>query len=276
MLELPEAITLSRQLRETIIGKTITFAQANYAPHAFAWYYGDPQLYGVMLQGKQVTDTDAFGGYVQVTAGDMHILFQDGACMRYHEQGRPLPKKHQLHLDFDDGSALTVGVQMYGGILAFPAGMHEDEYIRAAKDKVSPLSDAFDAPYFASLLDEGALKLSAKAFLATKQRVPGLGNGVLQDILYEARIHPKRKMHTLSQVELDALFAAVKSVLAEMTALGGRDVESDLFGHKGGYATRLSRKTYLDFCLRCGSPISKQQYLGGVIYYCNGCQKEKQ
>lgn|GEM_PF-2077218 len=30
-----------------------------------------------------------------------------------------------------------------------------------------------------------------KAFLATEQRIPGLGNGVLQDILWTARIHPK-------------------------------------------------------------------------------------
>ena len=73
-------------------------------------------------------------------------------------------------------------------------------------------------------------KLSAKAFLATEQRIPGLGNGVLQDILWYANIHPKRKISTLSAEQKHKLFRSVKTILAEMTELGGRDTERDLFG----------------------------------------------
>jgi formamidopyrimidine-DNA glycosylase len=86
-------------------------------------------------------------------------------------------------------------------------------------------------------------KLSAKAFLATEQRIPGLGNGVLQDILWYANIHPKRKISTLSAEQKHKLFRSVKTILAEMTELGGRDTERDLFGCNGGYITRLSKKT---------------------------------
>ena len=38
-----------------------------------------------------------------------------------------------------------------------------------------------DHTCFFGLLDSAKPNLSAKAFLATKQRIPGLGNGVLQD-----------------------------------------------------------------------------------------------
>ena len=34
--------------------------------------------------------------------------------------------------------------------------------------------------------------LSVKALLATEQRIPGLGNGVLQDILHKTGVHPRR------------------------------------------------------------------------------------
>jgi formamidopyrimidine-DNA glycosylase len=122
-------------------------------------------------------------------------------------------------------------------------------------------------------LNQETPKLSAKAFLATEQRVPGLGNGVLQDILWTARIHPKRKMATLSEKDVDAMFQAVKQVLAEMTAQGGRDTERDLFGHPGGYQTVLSRNTVDTPCPACGTIIRKEAYLGGAIYYCAGCQK---
>ena len=117
--------------------------------------------------------------------------------------------------------------------------------------------------------------LSAKAFLATQQRIPGLGNGVLQDILFNARIHSKRKMATLGERELDALFGAVKSTLAEMTAVGGRDTEKDLYGALGNYRTILSKNTYHDPCPVCGERIQKEAYLGGSIYYCPHCQPLK-
>jgi formamidopyrimidine-DNA glycosylase len=114
--------------------------------------------------------------------------------------------------------------------------------------------------------------MSVKAFLATEQRIPGLGNGVLQDILFHARIHPKRKMNTLSLQETHSLYEAVKSTLSEMAAKGGRDTEKDLFGCPGGYQSFLSKNTVGTPCPVCGTIIKKEAYLGGSIYYCEGCQ----
>lgn len=116
-------------------------------------------------------------------------------------------------------------------------------------------------------------KLSAKAFLATEQRIPGLGNGVLQDILWSARIHPKRKMSEISSQAVDAMYEAVKGVLAQMTAQGGRDTERDLFGNPGGYQTVLSKNTVGKPCPVCGTRIQKEPYMGGSIYVCEGCQR---
>ncbi|HAZ31023.1 TPA: endonuclease VIII [Candidatus Acetothermia bacterium] len=156
-----------------------------------------------------------------------------------------------------------------GGFFCFPRGEKagSSEYDRA-KERPSPLDDAFDRPHFDFLFDEGAPRLSAKPFLATEQRIPGLGNGVLQDILWTARVHPKRKMGTLSDEELEALFGEVKNVLAAMTEQGGRGTERDLFGNPGGYRTVLSRHTVGKPCPACGSVIRKKAYLGGAIYTC--------
>lgn len=71
---------------------------------------------------------------------------------------------------------------------------------------------------------------SLKAFLATEQRIPGLGNGVLQDILYEAGMHPKRKLKSLSDTDIKTLYDSVKGTLKVMTDSGGRDTEKDLAG----------------------------------------------
>ena len=85
--------------------------------------------------------------------------------------------------------------------------------------------------------------LCAKAFLAIQQCFPGIGNGVLQDILYEAGVHPKRKVYSLSDEDIDRLELSVVSTLLEMIRLGGRDTGKDLFDQNGGYVTAMSKNT---------------------------------
>lgn len=272
-MELPEAVTIARQINQTIRGKRITKVTVGHTPHKFAWYSGDPAAYSELLADKCINEANALGGMVEIKAGDARILLGDGVGLRYHGQNESHPKKHQLLIEFDDASAISAAVQMYGGIWCFYAGDFENPYYTVAKAKPSPLKDSFDKEYFTELISAASVqKLSAKAFLATEQRIPGLGNGALQDILWHAQIHPKRKINTLSTELKQKLFGSIKTLLAEMTELGGRDTEKDLFGCTGGYITRLSKKTAGSACPACSGLIIKETYLGGSIYYCPGCQ----
>ena len=271
MIELPEANVLSRQVKNTLLGKRIVHVQANASPHKFAWYTGDPAQYPEWLSGKTIRETCTFGNFVQLWADDLRLVIS--TPMRYHAQGENPPKKHHLYIKFEDGSALSCTVQMWGAMLCLregeEAGMAD---VTLAMQKPALLEDSFDREYFESLLAAGYEKLSAKAFLATEQRIPGLGNGMLQDILWAARIHPRRQMGDLSVHEMEGLYAAVKGVPAAMTGEGGRDTETDLFGRPGGYRTRLCRKTLGKPCPACGAPLEKQSYMGGSVYICPGCQ----
>jgi formamidopyrimidine-DNA glycosylase len=74
---------------------------------------------------------------------------------------------------------------------------NKNPYYLIAKSKPSPYDAAFDFEYFKALMDETKSTLNLKAFLATEQRIPGLGNGVLQDILFVAGLNPKRKLTRL-------------------------------------------------------------------------------
>jgi formamidopyrimidine-DNA glycosylase len=273
MIEIPESVTLAAQLKDTVGGKKIKRVIAAQSPHKFAWYTGDPQAYPALLTGKTIQDAYGFGSNVEFKAGDAYVAVSEGASWRYYEDLQDLPKKHQLLLEFADATALCLTVRMYGGILCFKQGGVDNDYYLIAKEKPSPLSDEFDWDYFEELLSPPEMeKQSAKAFLATEQRIPGLGNGTLQDILFNARVHPKRKVGTLSAAEKRAVFDSVKATLAQMTARGGRDTEKDLFGRPGGYATKCSKHTVGQPCAVCGTPIVKQSYMGGSVYFCPTCQ----
>ena len=273
MIELPEAAVLAKQINKTVVGKKIKNVIAAQTPHKLAWYFGDPQEYKGLLAGKVVAGATSYGGQVEVTTGTAKLAFSDGVNLRYYNKGAKLPDKHQLLLELNDDSSLVGWVQMYGGLSAFRDGKNDSKYYLVAKEKPSPLSNDFDKDYFKSLFDEKTAKLSLKAFLATEQRIPGLGNGVLQDILFNARMHPKKRAGTLSPGDQQVLFDAIKNTLSEMTAKGGRDTENDLFGMPGGYRTILSKNTAGRPCPECGTPIKKEAYLGGSIYFCAGCQR---
>lgn len=125
---------------------------------------------------------------------------------------------------------------------------------------------------FEKLFVEAKKSLSAKALLATEQRIPGVGNGVTQDILFNASIHPKQKVSILPDGKKKKLFVSLKETLQQMTNLGGRDTQLDLYGNRGGYRTILSAQTWKEPCLCCGGAIVKEAYLGGSVYYCPNCQ----
>jgi formamidopyrimidine-DNA glycosylase len=163
---------------------------------------------------------------------------------------------------------------MYGGLWCFNIGEFDNSYYLRAKESISPISEEFDREYFNAILSApGAEKLRAKALLATEQRIPGLGNGTLQDILFNAGIHPKKKVSSFIESDKELLYNSIKTTLIEMIEKGGRDTEKDLFGNPGGYITKLSKNTANNPCKICGTTIIKEAYMGGSIYYCPKCQK---
>lgn len=270
MIELPESYVLAEQINRILKGKTIINAEANHTPHKFAWYSENMADYPKKLAGKTITGAHVYSGSLRIRAEDTVLLIS--TPVRYHTAGEKLPPKHQLFIEFGDSTAITCTVQMWGCLFCFGEGDRNGLPVQhIVRDCPSPLEDGFDEKYFMSLSADP--KLSVKAFLATEQRIPGLGNGVLQDILWTAKIHPKRTLSSLSEAEYKEMYTSVKSVLKEMVLKGGRDTERDLLGRPGGYKTILSRNTADKPCPACGTIIKKEAYLGGSIYYCEKCQK---
>lgn len=273
MLELPESYTISKQIERHLTGKIISYIEVLQTPHKFAFFHGERNKFEEYLEGQKIVDATWHGGMIQIDTEDSMIVFADGAYPKYYEEKKKFPKKSQLAIYFDDETAIFVSIQMYGIIMIFPKGACKEGYYISSSSKPSPLTDAFTFDYFKSLYVTTEKKLSAKAFLATQQRIPGLGNGVLQDILWDAGIDPRFNMQDATEEDFKALYSSIKKILGEMVAQGGRDTEKDLFGKKGGYITQLSKNSLHEPCMKCGYEIHKANYMGGTVYFCEHCQK---
>lgn len=274
MIELPEGLTLARQAEEVLKDKTVTEVFPPSYLHKFTFFAGDPAEYGATLKGRKVTGAKASGIFVDLLfEGGAVLSFNDGVNIRYAGPGAAVPGKYQLLITFEDGSFVWFTVAMYGGI-ALHDGNWDNKYYRASLESLSPLNDRYDRAVFDALIAGETKNITAKALLATGQRIPGVGNGVLQDILFNAKIHPKRKIQSFTAEETGALFLSLKDTLKAMADAGGRDTETDMLGRKGGYEAILSKNTLDKPCPRCGAAIVKEPYMGGAVYFCPVCQRQ--
>ncbi|MFX0169603.1 MAG: DNA-formamidopyrimidine glycosylase family protein [Candidatus Hodarchaeota archaeon] len=281
MIELPEAITIARQINEELKGHEIVFAQRGYSPHKFAFTgkYSHEE-FARMVPGKTIDGARADGWVIllDLEPGYLLSLGCGGERILFHENEKTLPKKHQLILGFHDNSYLTVTITGWGEVrLLEQSDLSNHPHIK--KDAISPLSKAFTFDYFNKLFDslpekKQTQQTSAKYFIISEPGVWGVGNGCLQDILYRAKIHPKRQMLSLSANERKTLYHAIVQTLTKMVELGGRDSEYDLHNQPGRYNRILQSKSVGQSCPECGALIARISYLGGTVYFCSSCQVE--
>jgi formamidopyrimidine-DNA glycosylase len=277
MFELPEYVTLARQMNEALRGRTIARGQLGNSPHKFVWYNRSPEEFERLTRGKTVGTASARGRwlFVPLEPGYVLLLGECGGKLLYHVPGSRLPEKYHLLLSFEDGSFLTETTQMWGAIELYEAGDEQDrEYVKDMRP--TPLDPAFTPGYFDDLVEElsAGKKRSAKALLTQDQLIPGLGNAIAQDILFRARLHPRHPIADLSADQRQALYQAIVGTVAGVIDQGGRYDEYDLYGERGGYVRIMDRKALERPCPGCGGEVQKIQYLGGACYLCPACQEQ--
>jgi formamidopyrimidine-DNA glycosylase len=271
MIELPEAMVLSRQCNETLQGKIVEYVLVNSRPHKFAWYVNEGKDYQQLLEGKSFSYSVNIAGYLCLYFDDVQVIFHDGVNLSYFEM-KVDHSLHQLLIVFTDHSCLMATVAMYGGLYVTKKDVLPTPYMKASIEEIDCLNPAFTFDRFMSKVES---KLSLKAFLATQQRFPGVGNGVIQDVLFRAGLHPKLKITDCSEVQLKTLYEKLVSVIRQMSLLGGRNNEKDLFGNLGGYEVLMTNSQLKNPCKNCMGNIVKENYMGGSIYYCPNCQPMK-
>jgi len=275
MFELPEYITLARQLSETITGKMIEHGSLGNSPHKFVWYNRTPDEFRILTPGKMMGRTYTKGRwmFIPFDPGYVFVFGECGGKILYHDSASQIPKKYHLQLTFKDGSALSAMTQMWGAMELYKKGKELDrEYIRDMRP--TPVDAAFSYDYFKSLLNtcisDG--KRSVKGLLTQDQLIPGLGNAIAQDIMFASKLHPRHPIGELNENQKRQLFNAIMGILSDAIEMGGRNDEYDLFGKPGGYKRIMDKNTTGHPCLVCNTEVQKIQYLGGACYFCPKCQ----
>lgn len=275
MFELPEYVTLARQINESVTGKVVREGGLSRTPHKFVWHNRSPNEFAALTAGKTVGEAASRGKWLFVSLEPGYVLLfgECGGKLLLHPAGSAMPAKVHLYLTFEDGTLLTATTQMWGAMELYEKGQErERQYVRDMRP--TPIDPGFTFDYFSALIDDltKAEKRSAKGLLTQDQLIPGLGNAIAQDILFRARLHPRHPIDALAPDQRRSLYNAIITTVDQAIQAGGRCDEVDLYGRPGGYIRVMDRSAVGHPCPECGGKIEAIQYLGGACYLCPKCQ----
>jgi len=225
-------------------------------------------------KGKIVNNVSARGKWLFVRLNPAYFLLMNlgmGGDLIQFAPDDELPGKYHFKLTFLDRSGFTVRFSWFGMV-----------HLQSEKDLlghkmtgrlgVSPLDEGFTVEYFGKLL--AGRRGRIKSFLLDQKNLAGIGNVYIQDILFMARLHPDRKIPSLSEREIADLYGAIRDVLNRSMRLGGLAYEKDFYGRNGRFGADeflVGYKTGSP-CPECGAEIVKIRTGSTSSYICPECQ----
>lgn len=137
-----------------------------------------------------------------------------------------------------------------------------------------PLDVEFTLKIFQEIIK--GKKTNIKALLLNQKYIAGIGNIYADEILFEAKIDPRRSVDSLSSDEVKNIHRAIRNILKKAVANRGTTFSDyvDSSGEKGNFKRHL--KVYgrggMD-CLGCKGKVKKIVIAGRGTSFCDMCQK---
>ncbi len=270
MPELPEILTIASQMRESVVGETISdilIAQLkclNVPTEEYA-LTRDRRISGVEGRGKWIALSLDGGPLLLISLG------MGADIQRFPASGHPRPPgKWQVKVLFASGSGFTLRFWWFGHFHLVDVR----ELGRHAVGQLgpSPLDDAFTSEALGDLLRASRRRI--KDIITDQKRIAGIGNAYVHDILFVAGIHPAVPGRGLDEAAVRRLHSAMREVLNRVLSKHGLAYERDFFGEAGGFEQEDFLVGYHEGqpCPRCRAPIEKARIGGQSSYLCPSCQ----
>lgn len=272
MPELPEVETLRRYLQTTdcpgsaVRRVRVLWGRSIEEP--------DAQAFGKQLEGDRICGIDRRGKYLVfgLASGStllVHLRMTGGFRFFPGEHG---PDRHDRVLfELESGVLVFHDTRKFGRLRL-------TRNPEAILDRLGPepLSDEFlPSPFFDSLRRRRRL---LKPLLLDQSFLAGLGNIYVDESLFASGLHPKRRSDSLSRIEADRLYAAIRRTLEQGienggTSLGDGETNFSSGGIYGRNASALQifRRTG-EPCPRCGTPVERIIVAQRSSHLCPRCQ----
>ena len=271
MPEMPEVEGLVEFLRGRVTGLRVDKATVS-AINALKTY--DPPL--TALVGAHVTGVDRHGKFLDIaTDGDVHLVFHlaKAGWLRWYDALpttiiKPGKTPIALRVGFDDDSGFDLTEAGTKKSLAVYAVSSPAEVPGIARLGPDPLSAGFDRATFGSLL--AGRRTQIKGVLRDQSIIAGVGNAYSDEILHAAKMSPYALAATLSDDEVDRLFTAMTTTLAEAIDEARGKPPAELKDAKRRGMRVHGRRG--EACPVCGDEVRSVFFADNSLEYCPTCQ----
>jgi len=273
MPELPEITVIARQMDKETAGKRIANIEARQPKNLNM----SVQKFVKTAKGKTVNNVSSKGKWIFIKLDPAYCMLINrgmNADVLHFTPNQELPEKYHFKLTFTDKTGFTIQFQWFGYI-HLVSEKDLNKHRLTAQLGISPIDEEFTLERFKKLLANK--KGGIKSFLIDQKNVAGIGNVYIQDILFQAKLHPNRKISTLSEKEINNLYNAIRDILNRSITLGGLAYEKDFYGQKGKLTINeflIGYKTGKP-CPTCKTPIEKIKTGSTSSYICPKCQTVK-
>ncbi|MBS3987736.1 MAG: DNA-formamidopyrimidine glycosylase [Erysipelothrix sp.] len=267
MPELPEVETVVRTLETLIAGCLFS----DVLVHTPSIIYHNEAFKSKVIN-RTLQSFKRRGKYILLGLGEDTLIIHlrmEGRFFINHEFNRP--NKH-VHVSFklSDGRVLH-----YQDTRKFGRMLITDD----VNQTLAHLGLEYDDPHFTVDYLIEALKnkkTSLKAFLLSQNVICGLGNIYSDEVCFRARLHPEKKVSTLTLNEVQSIHREINLVLSEAIALGGSSIRTytNAMGIDGLFQLQLQvHMRAKQPCYVCGQLIEKTSVANRGTYICKKCQK---
>ena len=108
-----------------------------------------------------------------------------------------------------------------------------------------------------------------------QKNIGGIGNMYMHDILFSAKLHPKKKISEINENEIKLLYDSMMKVLNLSREKGSFAYENDFFGQKGEFTEQYFLVGYRENqpCPVCSENIILIKTGSTSTFICPDCQK---
>jgi formamidopyrimidine-DNA glycosylase len=276
MPELPEVETVVRLIRPELVGRAITGAEVRWKRTIGGQ---DPRAFERELQGARITAVERRAKFVVIAlerggrpAGALVGHLRMTGRMHVEAAGVDPGAYVKVTLALDDGRRFHfVDVRKFGRLL-FTQNPGEllDEL------GPEPLGLEFTVAWLFDALR--GRRRALKPLLLDQTFVAGLGNIYVDESLHRAGLHPLARSDRITRARVEALWRAIREVLAEAILREGSSF--DVFyrtpeGNPGSFQDQF--RVYGregEPCLACGSPITRIVVGQRGTHLCRRCQRK--
>jgi formamidopyrimidine-DNA glycosylase len=251
--ELPDVEDFRRQLAEHAVGRTVQNVEV---ADAGVLHGVSPQGLGQALTHRRITEPARHGKWLTVcTDGPSSLLVHCGMTGRIGWYGDEARHRHdRAILVLDDGELRYRDQRKLRGLWLVRAGDDPTEIT----GRLGPDALGIARGTLRDLLARRRGQL--KPALMDQELIAGLGNLVVDETLWQARLHPGVRAGDLGDDELSELHDALKRVLRD-------SVKAGRVPGKRGWLTGV-RDDDPPHCPRCGATCETGRYGGRSTVWC--------